>query len=180
MGGPTAGVPKRRKRNGFWSTLFVDLLRVAIALAILHAFVFNFSLVRGSSMQPCIFDGDRLLVDKISYSLAEVKRFDVVILTCPKEPTVDYVKRIIGLPNDQVELKDGRLFVNGETLTEPFAPVCDYAGDGTWRVPAGHFFVLGDNRPVSSDSREGWCVARTAIRGKVRACFWPLGRAQVF
>jgi len=131
-------------------------------------------------MQPNIHDGDRLLVDKISYAIGDVGRFDVVILQAPRDPAVDYVKRVVGLPGDHVVLRHGRLSVNGKRIDEPFTHLIDGHYVGDWTVPEGKFFVLGDNRPVSRDSREGWCVRREAIRGKVRACFWPLDHARTF
>lgn len=169
-----------RQRGSFGSLLLVDVVRVGFALFLLHLFVINFSLVRGSSMLPNIHDGDRLLVDKLCYNIGDVGRFDVVILACPKNPEVDYVKRVVGLPGDQIEIQDGRIRINGVPLEEPFAHFMDTCCDGTWQVPPGGYFVLGDNRPVSSDSREGWCVQRDAIRGRVRACLWPLDRLRTY
>lgn len=157
-----------------------DLVRACVFILLLHVFVFQFSIVRGSSMLPNIEDGDRLLVDRISYSLLGVQRFDVVILAYPKDPTIDYVKRIIGLPGDMIELRNGELFVNGKPLPEPFKKVQDKYATGSWVVPADSYFVLGDNRPVSSDSREGWSVNRDLIKGKVQACIWPVARAKTF
>ena len=177
---PRQRIRKRRERGSFTALLLADLCRSALVLAALHIFVFNFSLVRGSSMQPNIHDGDRLVVDKVSYALGDVDRFDVVILACPKDPRVDYVKRVVGLPGDRITFVDGTLHVNEMPVLEPFAHVDDSECHGSWTVPDGKYFVVGDNRPVSSDSREGWFVARDFIRGKVRACFWPVSRWRVF
>jgi signal peptidase I len=178
-----AAVRRRRRterRREPWWALLSDLTPVGICLLLLHLFVFNLSLVRGSSMRPNIEDGDRLLVDRLAYSLADVQRYDVVILQCPRDPRVDYVKRVVGLPGDVVAIRHGDIFVNGEPVPEPFACIPDATISGRWIVPEDHYFVLGDNRPVSSDSREGWYVSRPAIRGKVRACFWPIDRLQAF
>lgn len=171
---------RRRERSGLPAMLGIDLLRGVIVLLLLHIFVFQFSLVRGSSMQPNIHDGDRLLVDRLSYQLGDVERFDVAILECPLAPGTEYVKRIVGLPGDCVHIECGRVTINGQSLPEPFDCIVDRLADGTWRLPADHFFVLGDNRPVSSDSREGWFVPREKLRGKVRACFWPPTRLRAF
>lgn len=164
----------------FFRLLAVDLVRACIFILILHVFVFQFSIVRGSSMLPNIKDGDRLLVDRISYSLLGVQRFDVVILAYPKDPSIDYVKRIIGMPGDRIEFRSGQLFVNGRPLPEPFQKVKDSFASGSWTVPKDSYFVLGDNRPVSSDSREGWSVNRDLIKGKVQACIWPVAHAKTF
>ncbi len=172
--------PGRRQRGGLLALFFGDVVKAVLVLSLLQGFVFHFSVVRGSSMLPGIHDGDRLLVDRISYSLGDVERFDVVILECPKKKGVDYVKRIIGLPKDKIRLLEGRLFINGERVPERFGHVPDPSLNGSWEVPDASFFVLGDNRPISSDSREGWFVPTSKLRGKVRYCFWPLGHARVY
>ncbi|MBK8977828.1 MAG: signal peptidase I [Planctomycetes bacterium] len=157
-----------------------DVLRGFLLIVLLHLFVVQVSIVRGESMQPCLQDGDRLLVDRVSYSLTPVDRFDVVVLRNPRDPSVDYVKRVIGLPGDVVELRDGRLCVNGAAVPESFGPIHDHADLPPVTVPPGFCFVLGDNRPVSCDSREFGFVALTLLRGKVRARFWPPSRVAVF
>jgi len=120
------------------------------------------------------------MVDRISYSLMDVDRFDVVVLRYPKNPKVDFVKRVIGLPGDRIELRVGLLQVNGENLPEEFAHIADVRVHGTWLVPQDSFFVLGDNRPISCDSREFGMVRRADLKGKVRAVFWPLDRFALF
>lgn len=158
----------------------MDLARAATVLALLHIFVFQFSVVRGSSMRPNIQDGDRLLVDRVSYSVTQIDRFDVVILESPNDAQVDYVKRIIGLPGDRIVIRDGRVFVNGRRIEEPFDSYLDRAATSSYVVPEKSYFVMGDNRPVSSDSREGWYVAQDHIKGRVRACIWPIAHLRSF
>jgi signal peptidase I len=165
---------EKRERGSFLGYVLADVLKAGVLLMVLQGFVFHFSVVRGSSMEPNIQDGDRLLVDRLSYSLSEIERFDVVILAAPDDPGVDYVKRIVGLPGDRVELLGGRLRINGEEILETSGAVPDPEAFGNWIVPEGEYFVLGDNRPVSSDSREGWFVPRSRIRGKVQFRIWPL------
>jgi len=160
--------------------LLMDLARAASVLALLHIFVFQFSVVRGSSMRPNIQDGDRLLVDRVSYSVTQIDRFDVVILESPNDAQVDYVKRIIGLPGDRIVIRDGRVFVNGRRIKEPFDSYLDRAATSSYVVPDKSYFVMGDNRPVSSDSREGWYVAQDHIKGRVRACIWPIAHLRSF
>ena len=171
---------KRRERGSLLATLAGDIARGAVVLLLLHVFVFQFSLVRGSSMQPNIHDGDRLLVDRLSYRLGDVDRFDVVILDSPVAPGVDYVKRIVGLPGDTIDIQKGVLRVNGELVPEIYETIVDRLADGHWVLPQDQYFVLGDNRPVSSDSREGWFVPRSKVRGKVRACLWPPASLRAF
>ncbi|MEM7200330.1 MAG: signal peptidase I [Planctomycetota bacterium] len=157
-----------------------DVLRGVALLVLLHLFVVQISVVRGHSMQPCLSDGDRLVVDRLAYCVAAVARFDVVVLRYPADPTVDFVKRVVGLPGDRVELHHGVVFVNGRRVEEAFGPVRDGAEMDERRIPDGHYFVLGDNRPISCDSREFGLVPFELIKGKVRVRFWPVGRMAVF
>ncbi len=156
------------------------LLRGAACVAALHLFVLQVSVVRGQSMQPCLRDGDRLVVDRLAYQLGGVARFDVVVLRYPADPTVDFVKRVVGLPGDRVRLRGGALFLNGRRLPETFGPLRDHDDVPERVVPLDHYFVLGDNRPVSCDSREFGVVPRDLIKGKVRIRFWPIARLAVF
>ncbi len=171
---------KLGQRGILLSLLAGDFVRVGILLLIFQVFALQLSVVRGSSMLPNIHDGDRLLVDKYSYALTDIQRFDVVILACPVNKGVDYVKRVVGMPGDRIVLDQGKLIVNGRELPEEFGFVPDHNSFGLWVVPEGQYFVLGDNRPVSSDSREGWFVKKALIKGKVRACIWPPTSLKVF
>ena len=165
-------VPPRR--------LIYNLIVGALFLVVLHTSVVQISVVRGHSMEPSLWDGDRLLVDRVSYSIMEVKRFDVVVLRYPVDPTVDFVKRIVGLPGDRIRIEHGSIVVNGKLVRNAFKFVPDRAEMAELLVPHGQYFVLGDNRPISCDSREFGLVPASLLKGKVRARFWPLARAQVF
>ncbi len=169
--------PRRRQvaRRIAW-----DLARGLALILLLHLFVLQVSVVRGQSMRPCLEDGDRLVIDRICYQVMNVERFDVVVLQAPSLPDVDFVKRVVGLPGDHVRIARGVLFVNGEPVDETIAAVPDHAEMAELVVTDGHYFVLGDNRPVSFDSREFGLVPAENLRGKVRARFWPLARATVF
>jgi signal peptidase I len=179
----TAAPPRRRgapsqQRRGR-ARLLLDAFAGAALAVLLHAFVLQVSVVRGSSMEPCLHDGDRLVVDRLSYSLAEVRRGDVVVLRNPRNRAVDFVKRIAALPGDLVQMRDGTLLVNG-VPDDTFGCIHDRDDLARFEVPQGHFFVLGDNRPVSCDSRDFGLVAERLLRGRVRARFWPLQAATVF
>lgn len=153
-----------------------DVVRGACAVVLLHLFVLQVSVVRGHSMQPSLEDGDRLVVDRLSYTFGDVARFDVVVMRNPVNEAIDYVKRIVGVPGDRVRLEHGELWVNGERVSEEFAPIHDDATTPETVVPRGQFFVLGDNRPISCDSREFGFVDGALLKGKVRVRFWPLSR----
>ena len=151
--------------------------RFAVLLALLYTLFFNLSVVRGSSMTPGIQDGDRILVEPWSYLLGPIERGDVVVMRYPLDPDIDYIKRIIGLPGDRVTLARGSVWVNGVLLDEPYVEESDRSSSLALEVAPGHYFVLGDNRPRSSDSREFGFVPEDYVRGRVDLRLWPLARA---
>jgi signal peptidase I len=175
-----------------WISAFGSVAQVAVLAVVAYALLFHLSVVRGSSMVPGIRDGDRILVDHLSYVLGDVRRGDVVVLRCPIDPSLDYIKRVIALPGDEVAIDQGGVFVNGERIEEPYVAGSDGAGsEGTAsdgpaserrlpfreRVGSDHYFVLGDNRDHSSDSREFGQVSRDLLRGRVDFRVWPPERA---
>lgn len=168
-----------RKRTGAtrWA---VEALFGALLMAAFHLFVVQISVVKGHSMEPSLHDGDRLVVDRTSPEVGELARGDVVILRYPRNPSVDFVKRVVGLPGDRVALKNGQLWVNGTMAEDHWTCIADLDTTQEVVVPEGCCFVLGDNRPVSCDSREFGLVPEGLLRGRVRACFWPLDRFSVF
>lgn len=169
--------PPPRTRAG-WSTLrlLFDCSRVSVVALVLYAVLFNLSIVRGSSMAPGILDGDRILIEPWSYLFDEVEHGDVVVMRYPLDPRVDYIKRIIGLPGDRVTLADGHLWVNGELIDEPYVAMIDRGAYLSQIVGEGQYFVLGDNRPKSSDSREFGLVPSDYLRGRVDLRLWPISR----
>lgn len=160
----------RLRRLSSWA------LRVSVVLIVLYGLLFNFSVVRGSSMSPSIFDGDRILIDHLSYMFLDVHRGDIVVLQYPLDPRLDYIKRVIGLPGDEVVIEAGRVFVNGIELEEEYVDVPDLQSRLHTLVDEESYFVLGDNRCHSSDSREFGLVPARNLRGKVDLRVWPLGR----
>lgn len=176
---PTAAANTRPRRTPPWSRFALDLGVGAALLAALHLFVIQVSVVKGHSMEPCLHDGDRLVVDRVSYELGTVKRGDVVVLRYPKNPAVDFVKRIVALPGDRVRMHHGQLLVN-DTVADDYGCILDVQDLPEFAVPERQFFVLGDNRPISCDSREFGLVPQELLKGKVRVRFWPLATATVF
>jgi len=172
--------PRRRRSTGLARFRFaIDVMLGATLMVVVHMFLVQVSVVKGSSMEPCLHDGDRLVVDRVSYSLAEVQRGDVVVLRYPRNPAVDFVKRVVALPGDRIEMHQGTLFVNGEPR-DAYGCIHDHQELAASTVPAGHYFVLGDNRPISCDSRDFGLVAQELLKGRVRARFWPIASATVF
>jgi len=158
----------------------VDLVAGGAVMLILHLFVVQVSIVKGHSMEPSLHDGDRLVVDRITYAMAEVDRFDLIVLRYPRDPSIDFVKRVVALPGEVVAIADGELFVNGEPVGMPCRVVHDHAEMAPVQVPPDAYFVLGDNRPISCDSRSFGLVPEELIRGRVRVRFWPLATATIF
>lgn len=153
-----------------------DASRILLVAVVGYLLFFHLSVVRGNSMLPGIHDGDRILVEPWSYVFDEVERGDVVVIQYPLDPNVDYIKRIIGLPGDRITLGHGYVWVNGTLLNEPYVADVDPSWHPDITVEAGHYFVLGDNRPSSSDSREFGLVAKRLVRGRVDVRLWPLSR----
>lgn len=164
----------------FWPRFARDVARGVCLLVLLHIFVLQISVVRGHSMRPSLLDGDRLVVDRVGHQLAGISRFDMIVLRYPVDPGVDFVKRVVGLPGDRVRLERGGLFVNGTPIPQEFGHVEESASMPERIVPPDHYFVLGDNRPISCDSREFGVVAGELVKGTVRARFWPLDRLGLF
>jgi signal peptidase I len=168
---------KQRSQQRRWKIAFATGLQLGVLMLVAYGLVFNFSVVRGSSMTPGIADGDRIVVDHLSYVLGDVQRGDIVVLEYPLDPQYDYIKRVIGLPGDKILIRDGEVRVNGRHLDEPYVQLQDENRCLSLTVAPESFFVLGDNRPHSSDSREFGLVPRANLVGKVDLRVWPLERA---
>ncbi|MBI1851885.1 MAG: signal peptidase I [Planctomycetes bacterium] len=163
-------------------SLIADVIKFALCFLILYLYVMQVSVVRGSSMEPSFHDGDRLVVDKISYLVTDIHRFDVIVLRAPNPNPkgMDFIKRVVGLPGEKVMLRDGRVFVNDQEISGDFQPERSHDDYGERIVPSGEYFVLGDNRPCSNDSRSFGMIKREAIRGKIRVRIWPLDHFKLF
>lgn len=164
---------------------FLDMIEtVVMALAffvMMYLFLFQPHQVQGNSMLPNFHDQEYLLTDKISYKIGEPKRGDVVIFKAPKNEEYDYIKRIIGLPGESVGLLGGKIYLNGIPLKENYLP-SELATNGesflkegqTVPVAPDNYFVLGDNRPHSSDSRDWGPVPKQNIIGKAWWRYFPV------
>lgn len=129
-------------------------------------------LIEGSSMLPTLEEEQYVIVNKLVYYLEEPERGDIVVLHYPNDRSRDFIKRIIGLPGDTVEIRNSEVRVNGALLTEPYISAPPNNND-TWTVPADHFFVVGDNRPSSSDSRAWSYLPREDLIGRAWVVYWP-------
>lgn len=130
--------------------------------------------VEGHSMEPTLHEGEYLIINKLSYYLDEPQRGDIVVLHYPRDPSSEYIKRVVGLPGDRVEVDEEAVRVNGLVLDEPYINGPVNGTTGSWTVPDGHFFVLGDNRLHSSDSRDWSFLPRDKIVGKAWVIYWDI------
>jgi signal peptidase I len=159
---------------------FRDLMLSVLIAVLVILFLYRPVKVEGTSMMPSLYDQERLFINQFSYKfgLGNIERGDTVVFYFPGEPTESYIKRVIGLPGDTVSVEDGYVIVNGKKLQENYVPA-EYRDDRSYEpkiVPAGEYFVLGDHRVSSNDSRAWGFVPRNYIYGKAVFVFWPLSR----
>ena len=161
-----------------WSRdLFVSLV---VSLFII-LFLYQPVRVEGTSMLPRLEDQDRLFINKFAYRFENIHRGDVVVFYYPRDHSKSYIKRVIALPGDRLAIDHGAVAVNGVLLPEPYVPE-KYEDDRSLAertIPAGEFFVMGDHRSISSDSRDFGPVPRELIYGRAALVYWPLDQAGV-
>ena len=152
---------------------------VVIALVItfvIRSFVVDIFRIPSPSMVPTIEVGDRVVVTRFSYWFDGPARGDVVVFKYPNNEKVDYIKRVIGLPGETVAFQDNTLYINGEAVEEPYLPEGTITVDfGPIEVPENSYFMCGDNRQNSSDSRSWGFVDQSLIVGKGQCIYWPVG-----
>lgn len=157
-----------------------EILQIAIIALVLffvlHFVVQNFR-INGTSMEPNLHDGQYVLVNKTAYWFGHnPHRGDIIVLHAPEAPEFDRIKRVIGLPGETVEVRrDGSVYVDGYPLEEPYLENDTGGSAGTWQVPPDQYFVLGDNRAVSYDSRAWGAVPREYIVGRAWLIIWGIG-----
>src|SRR5262249_122265 len=152
-----------------------DLL-IAIGLAlVIIVFLYQPVKVEGTSMAPLLSDQERIFINKFVYRFEPIDRGDVVVFWYPLDRSKSFIKRVIGLPGEMVEIRQGRVKVNGRVLDEPYVPVqfADYSDYGPVRVPKDCYFVMGDHRISSNDSRVFGPVASRYIYGRAVFAYWP-------
>ena len=181
---------KQSEEWTFWIKLFVVALIFAL---IVRNFLFSPIIVDGPSMQPTLHDRDQMIVNKFIYKISEPDRFDIVIFHASDEK--DFIKRVIGLPGEHVEVKDNQLYINDEVVEQYFLnpheeneivyPVItndfklEMLPGGYDTIPDNHLLVLGDNRTNSTDSRSFGLISMDQVVGKTNIVYWPLQRIHV-
>ncbi|MCR4435520.1 MAG: signal peptidase I [Clostridiales bacterium] len=175
---------KKAESNVYKEILsWVKAIALALAVAlVIRFFLFEPMTIPSGSMLDTLQIGDRIYVNKFIYKLTPIKRGDIVVFWYPDNPSVRYVKRAVGLGGDVVEIKKGRLYVNGVVQNEPYLKEPMRPEDfGPYKVPADHYFMMGDNRNDSLDSRywNNKYVDKSAVIGKPVFIYFPLNRIGV-
>jgi signal peptidase I len=158
------------------------ILSAAVYAVLIVTFGFQVARVEGQSMSPTLEDQDRLIVNKLVYRLGSPRRGDIVMLYYPINPDKSFVKRVIAEERDTVRIMDGRVYVNDVPMADDYVPV-EYRSHDDWGpqvIPDGYYFVMGDHRNNSSDSRHWGMVPKRYIIGKVQLRWWPVPAARVF
>lgn len=165
-----------------FSIVALSCILFVLAPFLLRTFVVQAFKIPAGSMKPTLLVGDRILVDKLTKNLDKIGRGDIVVFVFPPDPRKDFVKRVIGLPNDLIEIRDKTLYVNGDLFQEDYVIHTDpniisakYRSRdnlGPIRVPQNSIFALGDNRDASFDSRFWGFVELSKVKGKVTTIYW--------
>lgn len=165
------------------TTAIKEIFQTALISFGIFLFVYIFLVqphrVQGISMLPSFDDGELLLTEKVSYKISEPKKGDVIVFETPVGRKADFIKRIIGLPQDTVTIENNKVIING-ILQEENYTIGETEGNKSITLGKDEYFVLGDNRPSSSDSRTFGLVKKDLIRGKVWLVYWPLLKNEVF
>lgn len=160
-----------------------EIVQTALISLGIFLFVYVFLVqphrVQGISMVPSFENGELLLTEKISYKVSRIERGDVIVFEAPIDRKADFIKRVIGLPGENVEIKEGHVFINGEKLEESYI-FSQTEGFVNVTLPKDEYLVLGDNRTASSDSRSFGPIARKSVKGKVWLVYWPVVKNNKF
>jgi signal peptidase I len=153
-----------------------DILLAVVIAFLMVVFLYQPVKVEGTSMQPELLDQERIFVNKFLYHFEEIHRGDIVVFWYPKDPSKSFIKRVVGVPGDLVAIRDGQVYINGELLQERYVPrgYQDFDSYPPTRVKDGHYYVLGDHRNASNDSRSWGLVPRRFIYGKAVFRYWPV------
>lgn len=173
--------PWLRIGQEIWSAV-QTLVSAAVYATLIVTFGFQVARVDGMSMAPTLEDHDRLIVDKLVYELGDPRPGDIVMLYYPLNPEKMFVKRVIAKEGDTVRIVDGHVYINGQPLHDDYVPAAFRSHDdwGPQVIPQGYYFVMGDHRNNSSDSRHWGMVPKKYIVGKVKVRWWPLQDARIF
>ncbi|HEY6291315.1 MAG TPA: signal peptidase I [Terriglobia bacterium] len=169
----------RRRRGLFEARFWLRDLILSLLLAfVVIVFLYQPVQVEGTSMMPRLYDHERIFINKFVYRFEPIQRGDIVVFRYPLDPSKSYIKRVIGLPGEWVSIQQGVVWINGRPLTEAYVPASylDHDSYPPIFVEAEHYYVLGDHRESSNDSRVWGTVDRNFIYGKAAFIYWPLNQ----
>ena len=158
-----------------------DLVISVLVSAFIIIFLYQPVRVEGTSMLPVLQDQDRLFINKLAYRVGEIHRGDVVVFFYPRDHSKSYIKRVIATPGDDLRIDHGVVYVNGRRVQEKYVPrrFSDDRSQPEMKIPEDEYFVMGDHRSISSDSRDFGPVDRALIYGKAAFVYWPMDQAGV-
>ncbi|WP_406678299.1 signal peptidase I [Moorella sp. ACPs] len=164
------------KGSAWWRDLLQSLVIAAVLALIIRSFLFTPFYIPSPSMEPTLYPGDRIIVNRLAYRLGEPQRGDIVVFRYPLDPSRDYVKRVVAVGGDTVEARDNVLYINGQPQPPAsyLPPGVVYSDFGPIKVPPNNYFMMGDNRNNSADSRVWGTLDRKLIIGKAVLVYWPL------
>jgi signal peptidase I len=167
-------------RNHSALRVFRDIVGAILLAVFVIVFVYRPVRVEGTSMMPTLNDEERIFINQFTYrfGISQISRGDTIVFWYPWDHSKSYIKRVIGLPGDTIEIEEGQVYVNGRELYEPYLPD-EYRDRSSMErkvVPRGEYFVLGDHRASSNDSRVWGTVARNLIFGKAVFAYWPVDK----
>ncbi len=172
--------PLAYRRQRFFDTRYWlrDLILSLLLAFIVIVFFYQPVQVEGTSMMPELSNHERIFINKFLYRFEPIHRFDIVVFFYPLDPTKSFIKRVVGLPGEWVSIRDGQVYINGKRLKESFLPASylDHDNYPAVYVQPGHYFVLGDHRESSNDSRVWGTVDRRFIYGKAVFSYWPFSQ----
>lgn len=174
-------LPGEKPKGTEIKRFILDLLETLILAVVLFLIINAVSArvrVDGFSMIPTLKDGEFILVNRLAYKFGEPKRGEIIVFSSPVVPDEDLIKRVIGLPGDEIAVSDGKVYVNGTLMDEPYiaaAPIYE----GNWQVVDGYLFVLGDNRNDSSDSHSWGLVPMQNVVGRSILIYWPFDQLEI-
>ena len=160
--------------------LFESIIPAIVIAVLLNMFVVQPTKVRGESMEPTLHTNEYLLVEKLSYRLHLPRRGDVVVFKYPRDEQENFIKRVIAVPGETVEIVSGRVYIDGQPIGEPYLLQLPRESMPPTKIPEDKLFVLGDNRLNSNDSRAFGMVSMDEVVGRAWLRYWPLGEIVIF
>lgn len=172
---PSDSVQHSPSRLATWiRDILETILPALLIVLVVNVFLAQATRVEGQSMEPNLHNNQRLIIEKISYHLHPPRRGDIVVIKMANRHSDPLIKRVVGLPGETIEIREGHVYINGQMLTEPYLEQLTYGNVSPHVIAPGYIFVLGDNRGASNDSRSFGEVKLSSIVGRAWFRYWPL------